>query len=427
MIKGTLEIYKHLDESKELVYQDNNLIVDGAGKTLVDMLTTNPSLSATHASGVFDASNYAIQAISFGKAAEAYNKNAHIFSATVGHYNRHKHPEFGTGPIDADAGSALAVIAVSPSGDRDPYYRGGPNHSAFFEHYTSTLTTPSSYVATPHLPKAPSPLDTKLEEGVALSGNTGDVYLSSYGTGIGQNLNFLAYADYLTRDLSGGVLSAIIGSPIGCFAPAVSADTNNRAGVPFYILSSYDQLSDASGSIDPIMDSPSGTYGSLFNHVSSMDTSGFVRAYYPSGYGYDPFHQVEGSYEGGGGSESDQSSPLSGLIVSSTPNFSSVGQVYCTMTISGHDLGMANLYGGITTLGLWVPDIPKCLEDGQVPPLKFHPINNQFRYRLFAKKVLLENMCTISDNMSIVGTVDANAPGCTNYSNLTLVWKLRFL
>ena len=216
-------------------------------------------------------------------------------------------------------------------------------------------------------------------------------------------------------------VSACIGSTIGCFAPAASAGAHNREGVTFYFLSSYDQFGDdASGTISPKDNTtPSGTYGSLFNHVSSMDTSGFVRAYYPSGYGYHP--------DASSFSVPEESSPLSGLIISSLPNFSSTGEVYCTMTISGHDLAMANLYGGITTMGLWVPDIPKCLEAGNVPPLKFNPIDNDFRYRLFAKKILLQNICAISDNMTMWGKTNSVVPGCTNYSNLTLVWKLRFL
>ena len=77
-MRGEVEIYR----ANELVYHDSNMIVDGAGKTIADAMTVSRSLSGiedTATSSILDASNYTVQAISFGKDLETFSKYAHAY------------------------------------------------------------------------------------------------------------------------------------------------------------------------------------------------------------------------------------------------------------------------------------------------------------------------------------------------------------
>ena len=77
-MRGEVEIYR----GNELIYHEPNMLVDGAGKTIADIMTASPSLSGVedHAtSSILDSSNYTIQAISFGKDLETFSKYAHAY------------------------------------------------------------------------------------------------------------------------------------------------------------------------------------------------------------------------------------------------------------------------------------------------------------------------------------------------------------
>ena len=84
-MKGKLEVYQNFGTPEQrLVLEEDNLIVDSAAEVLIDLLSTPSSLmSATatdqSAAALFDASNYRIQAISFGKATAQYGDNAYKF------------------------------------------------------------------------------------------------------------------------------------------------------------------------------------------------------------------------------------------------------------------------------------------------------------------------------------------------------------
>ena len=75
-MRGEVEIW----DGDKLLHKESNLLVDGAGELLAEIMTVSPSLSGIedHAtSSILDSSNYTIQAISFGKDASAYTLNAH--------------------------------------------------------------------------------------------------------------------------------------------------------------------------------------------------------------------------------------------------------------------------------------------------------------------------------------------------------------
>lgn len=81
-MKGKVEVFSIHNGERSLIFEENNLIMDGAGETIVDMLTTTSSiaLSGTDTfSTVLDASNYIIQGLAFGKGSEGYTKNAHSY------------------------------------------------------------------------------------------------------------------------------------------------------------------------------------------------------------------------------------------------------------------------------------------------------------------------------------------------------------
>ena len=83
-MRGEVEIWR----GDELISRESNLIVDGAGATIADIMTVPHSISGTTlavpgsrqyptASAILDASNYRVQAMSFGEDAAAYQLNAH--------------------------------------------------------------------------------------------------------------------------------------------------------------------------------------------------------------------------------------------------------------------------------------------------------------------------------------------------------------
>jgi len=83
---GVVEIYsKFGTPEQELIHTENNLIVNGAGETICDMLTL-PSSVADVTTGPGDSSNFTVQAISFGKSSDAYKENAHFHPGDVSSY-----------------------------------------------------------------------------------------------------------------------------------------------------------------------------------------------------------------------------------------------------------------------------------------------------------------------------------------------------
>jgi len=87
---GTVEIFENFGTSEQnLLHKESNLIVNGAGESICDLLTT-PSGCVSgfegHGSSITDTSNFTIQAISFGKSSEGYRKNAHFYPFNLSSY-----------------------------------------------------------------------------------------------------------------------------------------------------------------------------------------------------------------------------------------------------------------------------------------------------------------------------------------------------
>lgn len=203
-------------------FKENNLIVDGAGQTICDFLTISPSLSAiASASSLLDASNYTIQAVSFGKDADAFRSHAH------GLYYQFNLP---ASPAGVRVASYKTVTLSSYHSSATPYF------------FSSTTFSSTQYKP---FPKYPDPSDTRLEmkTTATIPGFAGSVL----GTDAGQNLNSLAVYDIPSPDVLGA----------GCYPPAIGMD--------------WRILSDPTNISSVIV---SGTYYGLFNLKTSMDLSG---------------------------------------------------------------------------------------------------------------------------------------------------------
>jgi len=152
--------------------------------------------------------------------------------------------------------------------------------------------------------------------------------------------------------------------------------------------------------IEPYTNVVSASLSGTFNTVGSMDFRGYVNT-------------------------TSGTNPLSGLVTSSV-NVSSNGELIYIVTIDSDDCAMANLYGGITQMGLWTYDLPANLNSGFNPPYTFRRYPEEtgtytqpLKYKLFAKKVFNENIVKIKD-------VTTNA-GLLNHQNLTIRWRLYFI
>ena len=87
---GTVEIFENFGTSEQnLLHKESNLIVNGAGESICDLLTM-PSGCVDgfegHGSSITDSSNFTIQAISFGKSSEGYRNNAHFYPFNLSSY-----------------------------------------------------------------------------------------------------------------------------------------------------------------------------------------------------------------------------------------------------------------------------------------------------------------------------------------------------
>jgi len=163
------------DENDKIVYhiEESNMICIGAGKTIADVMTMPPSLSAySNTSSILDTSNYVIQGISFAKSKDGYTNYAH-----------------------AQLTSALEFTAV------------------VVKSVNSTSSINTSSVTGIRVPSSPNPLDTRVER---LS--TSSLWDTS---DIGHNLNAIEFSG-----LNGLGLTALA---VGCYPPS------SPGGFPLYV------------------------------------------------------------------------------------------------------------------------------------------------------------------------------------------------
>ena len=412
-IKGKVEVYTDYGtESQKLVCEDNNVVVDGAGEIIVDMLTTTPSLSGIEsASAILDTSNYTIQAMTFGKDEEGYKRHAHTDSWSGLDYSWSTGASGGATPGQLLFSGAMVFTSsnANPTGGVSSYFPSGSHYNI--------------------LPRYPAPHDSKLELNsetllntlVTQSNNYASQYPSTSATFIQNTVNTSGYneighnTNVLLDEIAagfapkGGTHSTLgVGLIQGAFPRGYQA-----GGTPAAIFSSVGQLSHGVAAGGHIADS--GDIGSSANFignfnddaVESMDISGYLG-------------QVYNEYGIAGSGFTLATHPNiyhSGLVVSANVDFSSTGEVIYQTVIGAGDLGFTNFYGGIYNIGLWALDVKESLKTG-TPPYPWTPRSNVRKYKLFSKKSFTKNLAYIQDS----GT---NA-GMNNYKDLTLIWRLYF-
>jgi len=416
-MRGVVEIYAN----NKLILKEDNLLMDGASELLADIMTVSPSLSGLGVdeldpatSSILDASNYMIQAISFGTAQNTYQTNAHYFSEEKANLLS------GTYPGEEK------IIVIQ---QKDPSV-------------TNTDKTVSSYSPINLMPHNPDPTLTSLEVGSDVSAvlhiqgylaeePVSSVPVSAVIRGNGQNLNLIPsahnHAFCINTPLS--AVSSLVGSIVGCWPAALDPEGNGGTSFSgFDNNPSGTQLGAASviysGTL-PQVQVPSGVPCRLkgtFNAASSMDTSGFVNMIMSG-----TPHTLEvgpGLYE--------MSSTYSGLCVSGSSNLSGDGTgepvadgvVEYSVTIGAGDVAGANFYGGIYNMGLWTIDMDKSLRAGNTPPYSFDPLNNPRRYKLFSTKSFTRNIARITDDISAESN---GVAGCISYDDLLIKWRIHFL
>jgi hypothetical protein len=369
-MRGEVEVWR----GKDLVLKEPNMLVNGAGELLADIMTVTPSLSGItdHAtSSILDASNYRVNAISFGTGSDAFRSNAHNWDD-----RKEELWEDSTLSSQLLAGDRGTYIFLrSPIGDRASVYQ--PADVGY--------------------PVTPNPDLDVLEENTDVSGSifyipaSRNFDVSAIVKGTGQLMNMLpsailssVYADSVLDDSY--VYASKAAGIIGCFPEGSSAPFDNAPNsnsIFYYDNAGQNQVSPGGG---------------FFNEVSSMDASGFVNMVMSS------VPHVGLNFSGG----------ASGLCLSAEIEQQNEGFPFVEYTVSlaAADCIFAHAYGGIAHLGLWSIDMNESLINGNTPPFEFSVLNNPRKYKLFCRKGLSKDITYSEDR--------------TQNSDLTIKWRIHF-
>jgi hypothetical protein len=125
----------------------------------------------------------------------------------------------------------------------------------------------------------------------------------------------------------------------------------------------------------------SGTLSSFFNYHGIMDCSGFLKV-----------AEGDAAYQLNLSSTSDFTK---GAIRVRGNNFPNSVLIACKL-ITG-DAGSLLLFGGLYHVGLWVLDLKETLKQGITAPFNFNTLNNQRKYKLFAKKTFNKDLLFCQD------------------------------
>ena len=386
-MRGEVEIW----DGDNLLHKEPNMLVDGAGDLLAEIMTVTPSLSGVEAaSSILDASNYTIQAVSFGTGSEAFRHNAHRSDGSV-----------------RQADWVTYQNVVGQLGPVVFLYEASATHPFFGQHKLS-------YTPSAGLPIAPTPILTSLEENTSVSAVVGGVDVSSIFPGNGQLTNFLPSSIFSSvvqgTAFSGtdGLSAFAAATTLGCFMESSGVPYSHADAGFINAKSTNDDGSIGATAWDTRV--PVYTKGSYFNSASSMDVSGFVNMVMSGSPGTTAGYAM--------------SSGGSGLCVSGGHDPTNSGTVEYTVMISADDMATTNAYGGIYHFGLWSIDMKESLQNGNTPPFAFSVLNNPRKYKLFARKGLSTNLCYIQDKST--GSSAAKS-GTKNYTDLTIKWRLHFL
>jgi len=399
-MKGKVEVYAIAsDGSQRLVHSARNLVVDGAGELVVDMLTV-PSSTLGIAPRVMDTSNWRFGALSFGPAGGAFQENGFFFPSGAS----------WTPPGDQCDGTGSQRVSNMLNAVGVQKTLRLLSNSA-----REVAGDVSTYTPNYHLPSYPDPLDTRLEKE-----DTAYTMFSGDGTrSYGHLENRIAFASgdpssyfqggYPTGDATPVTVvnvpqTVIVSSFDGDFTgPTVNAMVNCASSYfPGSTQQPYFYLSSLIGG---------------FNYASSMDYRGFATVDY-----------------------SKQAAPgVGNTMVSSTAGAANVREfvqdprVTIACYIARWDVQALNVYGGFHQMGLWGLDCKESLKSNAAPFLQDNALYidtsgvTKQEFKLFAKKTFSSNLAATSDqspSVPLLGTVPL--PGLLNHASLLVRWTLDF-
>ena len=384
-MKGNVEVFAvYEDGSEELLKSEANLVVNGAGESIVDMLTT-PSSVLGISPRVMDTSNWRFGALSFGPAAGSFSGNAYFFPEDQIYM---KEDDLCNG-VSASVSSLINQIST--------------DHKLRILWASGTIgaangATVSSYTPPYRLPSYPDPLDQKLEDA-----RTSYSIVSGDGTeSFGQFENRINFAP----------------DDASSYFQGVYPEGEGTEDFDAMLVSSYEGNFQADTSANMIV-FESGR--SLYNNKDSMDYRGYITTQYNAPDMGDQSNFLGRVYVSG-----STENTLTGAVSQCTQP-----TVTVTTRIFKGDLLCMNIFGGLHQIGLWNMDTPTALLANEAPFLEGNPTlggDSKFintttgvtkqEYKLFAKKTFTNDLTRIQDE-----TAPAS-PGFTNYVGLRLQWTL---
>ena len=388
-MRGVVEIW----DGDKLILEEPNMLVDGAGELLADIMTVSPSLSGLEAPtiSILDASNYRIQAISFGTGSYYFNNGARkLDSDKQNLINSIYAPLLSRGELSI---SPFIFLPQAENTLSPVYYN--PDFTSTYDGLSLRIDKASIL----DLPISPNPTlktlevntDTSTLIPLGDSEDAGTLALSSVFPGNGQHCNFLPSA-IMSSVMENTEFSSVENSYYT--AASVMGSFPEGSSAPFTNLVDPVRVFYKDSASTKVLLKCHGT----FNEASSMDVSGFVTNIMSS--------VPDSTYS--------MSSIASGLCLSAPVEETNKGFPFAeySLLIGSGDLGHVNAYGGIYHMGLWTIDMNKSLRNDNTPPFAFSVLNNPRKYRLFCRKGLSKNLCFTTNQ--------------EDYKDLTLKWRIYF-
>ena len=399
-MKGKVEVFAIAKDGTEtLLRSEDNLIVDSAGESIVDMLTC-PSSVLTVSPRVMDTSNWRIGAFSFGPAKGAFSEWVYPTASCMG---------YEPSVIGATAYYITSEAAVDLGEVGSWVQQVGQDHviRTFFD-FSGTAV--SAYIPPRQLPSYPNPLDKELEP----TASTAYSIVSGDGThNFGQFENRVEFAESDTSSYFQGSFASSVNTQSIYLVSSLTGD---------FVANPLLNLITSVG-----VGGDDGVGNGTYNFHGDADYRGFVRAVPLSEATAGDFEETVGrSFFSGMGGQMSATDLILGEASLSGPRV-----MYRTYMSSG-DVAVFNLFGGIHHIGLWTLDCKKSLEnlgDNQAPP--FYEKTGApgtwidgdgvtlREYKLFAKKTFTDNLCQNNDP-------SYKAAGIENHAHLLIKWTIDF-
>jgi len=411
-MKGKVEVFAIAKDGTEtLLRSEDNLIVDSAGESIVDMLTC-PSSVLTVSPRVMDASNWRVGAFSFGPAKDAFNKGVYPAPSCVGYETSVIGATAYYITLDAiqEGAGAGAPTSWVQQVARDHVIRTFFNPSAIPSTYSEP--TVSAYIPPYQLPSYPNPLDNKLEP----TASTAYSIVSGGASGTRNYGQFENRVEFAEADTSSYFQGSFASSVASQKISLISSIDGDFVSDPFLNMIASTTVGGDDGA-------GNGTY----NYHGDADYRGFIRTVPLSEAIAGNFEETVGrSFFSGMGGQASATDLILGEASLSGPRV-----MYRTYMSSG-DVAVFNLFGGIHQLGLWTLDCKRSLEnlgDNQAPPfyekagvtgtwIDDNGVTSR-EYKLFAKKTFTDNLCQNNDPTY-------KAAGIENHAHLLIKWTIDF-